>query len=260
MISVRNVVKEYVVAEGRKIVVLDGVSFNVHEKEFVAVLGPNGCGKSTLLKLLAGFEKAEDGSILVGSTVVSGPSTESTLVFQEPALFEWKTVYENVAFPLKSAGEKDSETVERLLELMNLKEFAGSYPCRLSSGMKQKVSLARALASKARVLLLDEPLAAIDAHSREFLQEEMEKIWLNTNKTAVMVTHDIREALFLADRIIVLTQRPAQVQAIVDVPFPRPRHPSIRFTQEFHSLFAHCWKLLRNEYEKKGEVSWISVQ
>ena len=211
---------------GERLDVLDGVSFNVADGEVVAIVGPNGSGKSTLLRLIAGLLPAEAGTIAIGGTPVTEADPRVGFVFQEPRLLPWRSTLANVAFPLELAGVAERQRRERataLLDMVGLSEFAAAYPRQLSGGMRQRAAIARALVREPEVLLLDEPFSALDALSRERFNAELLDLWQRTRSTIVLVTHSIAEAVFVADRVIVLSPRPAHVVAEVPVPLPRPR-------------------------------------
>lgn len=219
--------------------VLDGLRFQVPEGAFVAVLGPSGCGKSTLLRVLAGLLPPTQGEVRVDGTPLTGPRPDIGLVFQEANLLPWRSVLENIALPLLLRGIPKNEAHKQaraMVRLIGLEGFEHTLPKDLSGGMAQRVALARALVYKPRLLLLDEPFASLDALTREQMWEEMLRLWHHTRVTVVMVTHSITEALFLADRLYVLSPRPAQVRLTLDVPFPRPREEYIRYTRAFGQL------------------------
>ena len=206
--------------------VLDAIDLEVRPREVVALIGPNGCGKSTLLRVLAGLIKADDGHVAIEGTPVTGPDPRVGLVFQEPRLLAWRSAEDNVRFPMELAGWSTARQAARasdLLGLVGLREFAGARPTTLSGGTRQRVSIARALALEPSLLLLDEPFSALDALTRERFNLELLRLWERTGTTIVMVTHSIPEALFLADRVVVLSPRPARVVAEVEVGLPRPR-------------------------------------
>jgi NitT/TauT family transport system ATP-binding protein len=208
------------------LLVLDGISIDVAEGEVVAIVGPNGSGKSTLLRLIAGLLPADGGTITIGGTPVTEADPRVGLVFQEPRLLPWRSTLDNVAFPLELAGMAHAERRSRatgLLELVGLADFAGAYPRQLSGGMRQRAAIARALARDPSVLLLDEPFSALDALTRERFNAELLNVWQRTRTTIVLVTHSIAEAVFVADRVLVLSPRPGHVVAEVPVPLPRPR-------------------------------------
>ena len=236
--------------DGRSIAVLDVERFAVREGEFVTVIGPSGCGKSTLLHIMGGFIPADAGSIRVFGDAVSGPGPDRGMMFQEFALFPWKTVEGNVAWGLEVQGvakEKISETVTAYLEIIGLHEFRKHYPAELSGGMKQRVALARVLAFNPKVLLMDEPFGALDAQTRETMQEEVTRLWERTRKTIVFVTHDIEEAVFLGDRVVVLSARPGRIREEIAIDLPRPRTLEIKKSRQCHEYRNRIWDLIRLE-------------
>jgi len=224
--------------------------FSVREGEFVTVIGPSGCGKSTFLHIMGGFIKAESGSIRVSGKEVSGPGPDRGMMFQEFALFPWRTVAGNIAWGLESQGLPKAEidaVVGRYLEMMSLGDFRNHFPAELSGGMKQRVALARVLAFDPKVLLMDEPFGALDAQTRETMQEELTRLWERTGKTIVFVTHDIEEAVYLGDRVVVLTARPARVREEVRIALPRPRGLEVKKSVECLEYRNHIWDLIRSE-------------
>jgi NitT/TauT family transport system ATP-binding protein len=235
---------------GRALEVLNVERFAVREGEFITVIGPSGCGKSTLLHIMGGFIPAEAGEIRVQGRSVSGPGPDRGMMFQEFALFPWKTVAGNVAWGLEAQGfkrEEIEETVQRYLEMINLTEFRNHYPAELSGGMKQRVALARVLAFNPKVLLMDEPFGALDAQTRETMQEEVTRLWERTHKTIVFVTHDIEEAVFLGDRVVVLTARPGRIREEVKIDLPRPRTLEVKKSAQCHEYRNTIWDLIRSE-------------
>lgn len=228
--------------------VIDGLSFEVKESEFFCIVGPSGCGKSTIINLAAGFIFPDSGSILENNQTIKGTSSARTVVFQEYALFPWKTVYENISFGLEVQGIKEKEQQEiigDLLQKVKLEQFSDRYPNELSGGMKQRVALARAFAIKPDMILMDEPFASLDQCTRDLMQEELLNFRQNFSQTVIFVTHNIEEALFLGDRILVLTQRPTKTKTIINVPFTKPRLPDLRNYAEFTELKHKIWHLLR---------------
>jgi NitT/TauT family transport system ATP-binding protein len=224
-IELHGVKRSFSVA-GQPILALDGVSLGVPAGSLVAVVGPNGSGKSTLLRLICGLLLPDEGSVTVNGTRVSGPDPRVGLAFQEPRLLPWRTLFDNVTLPLALAGWSHDRRVQRgdaLLDQVGLRDFAGAYPAQLSGGMAQRAGLARALALQPDVLLLDEPFSALDALTRDWLDEQLVSLWERTDATIVLVTHSIPEAVFVADRVVVLSSRPGRVVADVTVPIPRPR-------------------------------------
>ena len=212
--------------DGDPVRALDDVSFSVADGEFVCLVGPSGCGKTTLFRVVAGLTEATDGRVLLDGTEVTAPTTDMGVVFQEYHLFPWLTVAENVGFGLERSDRSPAERearVDEMLELVGLTEFRDAYPKSLSGGMKQRVAIARALAVDPDLLLMDEPFGAVDAQTREMLQRELLDVWASTGKTVLFVTHDVAEAVTLADRVVVMAAEPGRVREVVDVDVERPR-------------------------------------
>ena len=254
-LSVENVSKIYPghSADDEPVLALDDVSFRVEDHEFCSVLGHSGCGKTTLLTMMAGFEQPSMGSILLDGKPVGTPTWQRSVVFQDYALFPWMTVHENVSFGLEMKGiaaVDREEIIRRHIELVGLTGFEKRYPHQLSGGMKQRVSIARALAVDPKVLLMDEPFAALDAQNRALMQEEMGRLLANADpvlrKTMVLVTHSIDEAILLSDRIIVLTRRPGRIKANIEVHLPRPRDED---SPDFAKLKKKIRDLIHDEFE-----------
>jgi NitT/TauT family transport system ATP-binding protein len=236
---------------GGAVAAFDGLSLDVFENEIACVVGPSGCGKTTLLRCIDGLLPLTRGTILIDGRPLDGPPPKVAMVFQHFGLFPWKTIHANAAYGLRLAGAGHAaieERVGRTLKLMGLEGFERYYPYQLSGGMQQRVGLARALALDPDVLLMDEPFAALDAQTREILQEEMLRILEQERKTILFVTHSIDEALVLGDRVIVLTARPGRVKETLNVPFGRPRKPAaVRADPAFGEVRAQVWDLLRAE-------------
>jgi len=233
---------------------LSRVDLQLMESSFTCLLGPSGCGKSTLLNMIAGFVPPTAGQVLVNDDAVIGAGADRGVVFQEYALFPWRTALANVEFgPLmrRKAAEERRATARHYLELVGLQAHEDKYPSELSGGMKQRVAIARALANGPSVLLMDEPFGALDAQTREVLQEELLRIWQHERKTVVFVTHSISEAIFLADRIVVMATQPGSVKELIDVPLAHPRD---RSQTEFVALERHIKQLVREEVQKLGVV------
>jgi NitT/TauT family transport system ATP-binding protein len=225
MLTVENLNKTYI-SQGSQTPALVDINLRIAEGEFICLLGPSGCGKSTLLKIIAGLIPATSGRIAINGKEVSGPGPERAVVFQDYALFPWMTVRDNIEFGLEARKLPVAERYEissRLLKVVGLSDFAERFPHQLSGGMKQRVSLARALAVDPSLLLMDEPFGALDAQTRQLLQDELLRIWREYRKTVVFVTHSIEEAIYLSDRIAVMTARPGRIKQIVMVPELRPR-------------------------------------
>jgi NitT/TauT family transport system ATP-binding protein len=243
MIRVSNVSLEYDTPAG-KVLAVDKASFSAEQSEFVCLVGPSGCGKTTLLNMIAGFFAPTAGEIRVAGQAVNGQGTDRGIVFQDFAqLFPWRTALGNVAFGLEMKGMAKAERERIALEqlrLVKLEKFAGAYPHHLSGGMQQRVAIARALAYNPGVLLMDEPFAALDAMTREEMQRLLAEVWRETRKTVVYVTHNVSEAVYLADRVVVMTPHPGRVKAIVSVRLPRPRDPlSVEFLEYQKELLRH---------------------
>jgi len=249
-ISFRQVSHTYRPPRGGAVLALENVSLEVREREFLALLGPSGCGKSTLLYLLGGFLPVETGKITVGGKLVTGPGPDRGIVFQNFALYPWKTVRQNILYGLEKQRlprpERERRTQE-LIELVHLKGFENSFPAQLSGGMKQRVAIARTLAIDPAILLMDEPFGALDAQTRALMHEELLAIIRRAPKTVVFVTHDVREAVYLADRVAVMSARPGRIKEIVDTTFGGRRGAEIASTPEFAEKVDHLWSLVRNE-------------
>jgi sulfonate transport system ATP-binding protein len=225
-LEIRDLNQSFAKDDGSRLVVLDNVTFDVKDKEFVCILGSSGCGKTTLLRMIAGLDTAESGSIFLDRQEIRGTSPKVGMVFQEYSLFPWRTVIDNIAFGLEMQGmarEERYRIAEHYLNLVNLAQFRDNFPSELSGGMRQRVAVARALALDPVLLLMDEPFGALDAQTRNMLQQELLEIWEKTKKTIIFITHSVDEAVYLSDRIIVLTPRPGRVCRIFPVDLPRPR-------------------------------------
>jgi NitT/TauT family transport system ATP-binding protein len=248
-LEIDHVSKTFVLKrQRRQLRALEDVSLTVDEGSFVVICGPSGCGKSTLLRMLHGLQKPDAGEIRVRGERVTGPRLDRAMVFQHHNLMPWRTVERNVELGLEAAGVGKSERRARAgewLEKVGLQDFAGYHPAQLSGGMQQRVGLARALALDPDMLLMDEPFGALDAQTRVVLQGELERIWEADSKTVVFITHDIEEALFLADRVIVMSARPGRIEADVEVSAPRPRGDAWRADPEFARLKGQLWELLK---------------
>jgi NitT/TauT family transport system ATP-binding protein len=230
---------------------LHNVSFDVKDGEFVCILGPSGCGKTTLLRIIAGLETLTSGEITLNEVPIIGPDPKRGMVFQQYSLFPWRTVIDNVTFGLEMQGIKKVEArkqVEKYINLVGLEQFKNSYPYELSGGMQQRAAIARALSNEPEVLLMDEPFGALDAQTRNTLQDELLKIWEKRHVTILFVTHSVDEAVFLSDRIVVMTSRPGRIREIVNVELSRPRH---RTGTEANRLRDYVLKLLEEERFKK---------
>ncbi len=233
---------------------LHEVSFDVEEGEFVSIVGPSGCGKSTLLSVIDGLSPATGGKIFLDGHEVREPGYDRALVFQEPSLLPWRTVMANVTFGLECQNMPKKEAREkalRLISLVGLDGFAEAYPYQLSGGMQQRVNLARALAVDPEILLMDEPFAALDAQTRELMQAELLGVWQRTRKTVLFVTHQIDEAIYLSDRVIVFSGRPGRVADIIVPNLSRPRDLKIKHTPEFLACVDRIWSLIQSNMRKK---------
>jgi len=248
-IVVDNVSHMYRPPRGRAVLALDQISLEVHTREFVALLGPSGCGKSTLLYLIGGFLPVETGAILVDGKKVAAPGPDRGIVFQHFALFPWKTVRGNVLYGLERQGMAKIEREKRaqeFIELVGLHGFEDSYPSQLSGGMKQRAAIARTLAFDPEILLMDEPFGALDAQTRGLMQSELLRIWQRTPKTVIFVTHDVQEAVYLADRVAVMSARPGRIKTIVDTKFDKT-DPHIHKAKAFVDKVDELWDLVKEE-------------
>ena len=234
---------------GRPVLALEDVSLDVGAREFVALLGPSGCGKSTLLYLIGGFLPTETGKILIESKPIGAPGPDRGIVFQHFALFPWKTVRANVLYGLERMGlvrEERERRAQSFIDLVGLNGFEDSYPSQLSGGMRQRTAIARTLAFDPKILLMDEPFGALDAQTRSLMQSELLSIWQRTPKTVIFVTHDVQEAVYLADRVAVMSARPGRIKAIVDTKFDKS-DPAIFKNQGFIDKVDEIWNLVRIE-------------
>jgi NitT/TauT family transport system ATP-binding protein len=236
-------------ARGREVVALDDVSLDIRRREFVAVLGPSGCGKSTLLYILGGFIPVEQGRILIEGKPIDGPGPDRGVVFQHFALFPWKTVRQNILYGLERTGVPRAEREVRaqgFIDLVGLAGFEDAYPSQLSGGMKQRTAIARTLAVEPDILLMDEPFGALDAQTRSLMQGELLRIWSQSPKTVIFVTHDVQEAVYLAERVVVMSARPGRVKAIVDIDIDRSQAGVFR-QRGFVEKVDEIWDLVRTE-------------
>lgn len=255
LITINEVEKHYHTGANSQLQALDRVSFDVHDHEFLSILGPSGCGKSTLLRILDGLTPFDGGTVLVDGSPVTGPGPDRAVVFQNFALLPWATVLDNVSLPLEAKGlpgPQRKELARSALAQVGLTEFEGHYPRTLSGGMQQRVGLARALAVDPRILLMDEPFGALDALTRTFLQDELLRIWTRDRKTVVFVTHAIDEAVYLSDRVVIMSPRPGRVVEIVDVPLDRDRNADVRDTSAFNEVVGHMRHVLRAVVMEEG--------
>ena len=249
-VKIDNVVKKYQGRNG-EVIALNGVSLDIHENEFICVVGPSGCGKSTLLNNIGGLDTPTSGAIYVDGKPVDGPSPERGIVFQQYALFPWLTVEQNVAFGLKLQGKSKEECAEitkKYLKMVELEKFADSYPKELSGGMKQRAAIARAYAVNPEVLLMDEPFGALDAQTRTQLQSELLQTWQEEKKTCFFITHDVEEAIILAQRVVIMSARPGRIKEIVDIDIPYPRTQETKMSPRFMELKNYIWNQVFQEY------------
>jgi NitT/TauT family transport system ATP-binding protein len=256
-LEAKNVTKIYGAGE-ESVKALDDVSITVEDGEFVSIVGPSGCGKTTFLRILDGLLDQTNGDILIDGNPVEGSGRDRGMVFQSFNLFPWRSVLDNVAFGLEAAGmgkKERREEAQKYVNMVGLEGFGDARPQELSGGMQQRVGLARALAIDPEILLMDEPFGALDAQTRELMQTELLKIWSEQQKTSVFVTHDIEEAIYLSDRVIILTARPGRVNRVVDVPFERPRYDTeLKGTSEFGKQREDIWDTLMETEQQQVSV------
>ena len=249
-VHIENVVKKFNGRNG-EMVALNGVTLDIHDNEFICVVGPSGCGKSTLLNIIAGLLEPTSGEVYCDGKLVEGTGTDRGVVFQQYALFPWLTVKKNVRFALEMRGIKGKEAdnlAMMYLEKVDLTKFADHYPKELSGGMKQRVAIARAYAAEPQVLLMDEPFGALDAQTRTQLQSELLQTWERDMKTCFFITHDVDEAIILAQKVIVMSARPGRVKAIIDIDIPYPRDQETKMSPRFLELKNEIWSLVYQEY------------
>ena len=250
IVKIDHVEKIYQSRSG-EVVALNGVDMEIRENEFVCVVGPSGCGKSTLLNIIAGLERPTSGRVCVKGKEVVNPGSERGVIFQQYALFPWLTVKKNVKFGLKLRGVKEPELsaiADKYIRLVGLEEFGDSYPKELSGGMKQRGAIARAYAVNPEILLMDEPFGALDAQTRTQLQTELLETWEKEKKTCFFITHDVEEAIILAQRVVIMSARPGRVKEIVPVNIPYPRTQETKMTKEFLDLKVHVWGQVYREF------------
>ncbi|HMJ13082.1 MAG TPA: ABC transporter ATP-binding protein [Polyangiaceae bacterium] len=257
ILEVKGLTKAFDCAQGR-VTALDRVSFTAHRREFLCVIGPSGCGKSTLARVIAGLEEQTGGDVLLDGKPVTGPGPDRGMVFQSYTLFPWLTVLKNVMFGMvvsKACSESTAEREARQwLDAVGLRRFVEAYPHQLSGGMKQRVAIARALANRPRVLLMDEPFGALDAQTRCQMQSYLLQIWKQVDITIVFITHDLEEAVYLADRILVLDAHPGRVRELIEVPVPRPRTPDQFMTAPFLAVRRHIEDLIHPRSDSRAQA------
>ncbi|MGY9019784.1 MAG: ABC transporter ATP-binding protein [Alphaproteobacteria bacterium] len=247
-VRVKNLRKTYQ-TRNDEIEAIREVQMEVAEGEFISILGPSGCGKSTLLMIVGGLLPLTSGTVAVGGENVSKPRRDTGVVFQAPVLMPWRTILKNVLFPIESLGLRQDDYIDRaheLLEMTGLSGFADNVPSELSGGMQQRVAICRALIHNPNLLLMDEPFSALDAMTRDLMNQELLRIWEEYKKTVLFVTHSIREAVFLSDRVFVMSPRPAVISEIVTIDLPRPRELAIEETPEFNEYVAHLRGLIEH--------------
>jgi len=254
-IQARNVTLSFKPKNREPVTALNNFNLDVARGEFVSIVGPSGCGKSTFLNILLGLIEPDNGQMQLNGTRITGPSQERAMVFQEFGLLPWRTVTANVELGLELKGVPAEQRLARaneLIKLVGLSGFERHYPHELSGGMKQRVGLARALATEPEVLLMDEPFAALDAQTRDLMQAELLQIWERTQKTVLFVTHSIEEAAYLSDRVVVMTARPGRTKDILKIHLPRPRDYEMRLTPEFNEIKLRIWEVLKEELTSRG--------
>ena len=255
-ISAKDVNLTFTPPNRMPVTALDGFSVEVQEGEFVSIVGPSGCGKSTFLNVLLGLIPPNSGEMAIRGNRITGPGQDRAMVFQEFGLLPWRTVLDNIGLGLELKGMpvKERQAIcHSFINMVGLVGFESHYPHELSGGMKQRVGLARALVTDPDVLLMDEPFAALDAQTRDIMQAELLRIWSEARKTVLFVTHQIEEAVYLSDRVIVMTKRPGRAKCIIDIPLARPRDYEMRVTQEFNDLKLALWNELKDELSVRGD-------
>ena len=255
-LQIKNVAKTYMSARG-DVVALEDINLDIQAAEFISILGPSGCGKTTLLRCLAGLDQPSAGEISIAGKVVAGPPDNLGVVFQRDILLDWRTVLQNVLLPVEVYRLKMSEWTPKALQsldLLGLKGFEHRYPWELSGGMRQRVAISRALLLNPTLLLMDEPFGALDAMTRDELNLELQRIWMSDSKTVVFVTHSIMEAVFLADRVVVMSRSPGRIADVIDVDLARPRELAIRETDEFTRLCRRARLLFEQMGLMRGSV------
>jgi NitT/TauT family transport system ATP-binding protein len=257
-VRARDVVVQYERTRDKStLVALEDFSLDVHDGEFMTIVGPSGCGKSTFLNVVAGLTFPVSGEVTVFGKPVTGPGPDRAVVFQDYALMPWRTVEANVRFGLEMQKRLDSAAADKVahyIRMVGLTGFERAYPRELSGGMRQRVGLARALATEPRLLLMDEPFAAVDAMTREIMQDELAKIVATTGQAIIFITHSVDEAITLGDRIAVVTNRPGRIKEIIDVDLPKPRSRDARHKPEFQQTRDHIWDLLSSEHPARAEA------
>ncbi|ADJ13427.1 ABC transporter ATP-binding protein [Halalkalicoccus jeotgali] len=239
--------------EGERVVAVDDMDLHIGAEEFVALLGPSGCGKSTVMNCIAGYLEPTEGEVIVDGNRVSGPDPKRGVVFQDNRLFPWKTVQENVEFGPQMNDGVEAGRARNILDEMGLDGFEDAYPSGLSGGMQQRAELARLLANDPDIMLMDEPFSALDALTKEIMQKKLIEVWERDNRTVLFITHDVEEAILLADRVVVMTARPGQVKDVIDVDLDRPRDPEVVTTDRFTELRERALSVIREEAQRALE-------
>ena len=258
-LSIEHLSKRYwFEREDREVVAVSDVSLAVEDGEFLAIVGPSGCGKTTLLNIVAGLLPYEEGAVSIDGKQVKGPGVDRAVVFQHSALLPWRTIAGNVRYGMEMQRRFDEATMreraDHFVKMVGLSGFEKHFPNELSGGMQQRVNLARALAADPKVLLMDEPFAALDAQTREFMQSELLKIWSQDRKTVLFITHQINEAVYLADRVAVMSARPGRLKGVFKIPFGRPRTLSLKRDPQFLEIEDSIWQLIEEESQKLNMV------
>jgi len=258
-LSIEHLSKRYwFEREDREVLAVNDVSLAVEDGEFLAIVGPSGCGKTTLLNIVAGLLPYEEGTVSIDGKRISGPGVDRAVVFQHSSLLPWRTIAGNIRYGMEMQRRFDEATMhertDHFLKMVGLSGFEKHFPNELSGGMQQRVNLARALAADPKVLLMDEPFAALDAQTREFMQAELLKIWSQDRKTVLFITHQINEAVYLADRVAVMSARPGRLKGIFKIPFGRPRTLSLKRDPQFLEIEDSIWQLIEEESQHLNMV------
>ncbi len=258
-LSIEHLSKRYwFEREDREVLAMSDVSLAVEDGEFLAIVGPSGCGKTTLLNIVAGLLPYEEGVVSIDGKQIKGPGVDRAVVFQHSALLPWRTIAGNVRYGMEMQRRFDEATMrqraDHFVKMVGLNGFERHYPNELSGGMQQRVNLARALAADPKVLLMDEPFAALDAQTREFMQAELLKIWSQDRKTVLFITHQINEAVYLADRVVVMSARPGRLKGVFKIPFGRPRTLSLKRDPQFLEIEDSIWQLIEEESQRLNMV------
>jgi len=244
-LDVESVSISYTTQDGNDMLAVSDFSMQIRQGELVCIVGPSGCGKSTMINALAGLLPVQNGNMFLDGSPIKGPDRDRGVVFQQASLFPWRTALKNVTYGLELSGlpkRKRTETGKELLKLVGLEEFADSYPGQLSGGMQQRINLARALAIDPSLLLMDEPFGALDSQTREGMQGELLRIWQTLKKTIVLVTHDIGEAIYLGDRVLIMSARPGHIMKEIDITLPRPRAIEVKRSAAFQEIEREIWQ------------------